>query len=787
MPGSANPYIAGSPVTGEEMFFGRKDVFDFVKQALTGQHRDHVLVLYGQRRTGKTSVLYQMHRHLESRYLCIFIDLHGLALNDLDGFIWELANHISRSLKRNYQILVPLQERSDFLTDPRGNFEVTFLDEIWSAVGDRHILLMLDEAVRLEEQVSAGKLEPEIFEYLRHLMQHHPRLNFLFSLGSGLEEMEKEYAFLFNVALYKKISFLDRQSAVELITQPVEGLYQFGSGAVERIIQITSAHPYFIQLICHSLFNYCQNQSLTTVGVEDVDAVLDETVERGLAVLKHVWEESTPVEKATLAGMGAAIGQNGVSASSNQIGEMWEKQGMAIPAGELARAIKSLISRDVIAGEAQYEFTVDLQRLWVQKYRRLEWVREEIQPAAGGWAREEPQPKPFLERAWGRRRRFVLPVLGLMVAFFACCALIYNWIFGIPTFGPAVGIIQPSQLATTPTTLEETPGASSEMTVEPSGGIVPGGAAALVSDLETLGGYVWAATDGGLVRWSLQGDAFLIHGNQIGLPDDCINTITDDPQDNLWLGCGGVAWIQPEGERVMTLGYFNRDDGLDMGVVNALSVDRQGRIWAGGGPNPGGEPPLNYFDGESHPDGLSWQSDAALNQALGDLGKELEVSSLLSSQDGSLWIGLEAGDVLRWDGESLDIFPLEAPDVQIDSEGDLRVRNMLEDQDGGLWAAAGLKGLFRFDEAVLSWSRVDIDGIEGAVRSVAQTSDSILWAGVDEVVAVSGDRGDTWTVVGEGLGHVGSLVEDSLGQVWAGSYGTGVSMYQSQSWRVLQH
>jgi hypothetical protein len=55
MPEIINPYIAGNPVTGPEMFFGREDVFEFVRQTLIGQHRNNVIVLYGQRRTGKTS------------------------------------------------------------------------------------------------------------------------------------------------------------------------------------------------------------------------------------------------------------------------------------------------------------------------------------------------------------------------------------------------------------------------------------------------------------------------------------------------------------------------------------------------------------------------------------------------------------------------------------------------------------------------------------------------------------------------------------------------------------
>ena len=87
MPDTINPYIAGNPVTGTEMFFGREDIFEFVRQTLIGRHRDNsAIVLYGQRRTGKTSVLYQMRSQLDPRYLCIFVDLHGFALESLRGF-----------------------------------------------------------------------------------------------------------------------------------------------------------------------------------------------------------------------------------------------------------------------------------------------------------------------------------------------------------------------------------------------------------------------------------------------------------------------------------------------------------------------------------------------------------------------------------------------------------------------------------------------------------------------------------------------------------------------------
>lgn len=394
-----NPYIAGNPVTGPEMFFGREDIFQFIHQALIGQHRDNVIVLYGQRRTGKTSVLYQMRSHLDARYLCILMDMHGFALEGLGGFLWELANHILRVLRRDYQMQLPSPNRVEFLADPRSFFENELLTQVWSAIGDRHLLLMLDEVVYLQEQVRTGKLEHEIFEYMRHLMQHYERLNFVFALGSGLEELAGEYAFLFNVGLYKKISFLDRNAASDLMTQPVKDFYQIEPAALERMYHITSGHPYYTQLVCHCLFNRWWQQHMSSIGVRDVNEVVDEAVERGSAVLKHVWEESTPGEKAIMTGLAATMGQYNDPVDTNAINQAWASCDVFIPQGEMAKALRSLIARDVIAGQDKYAFTVDLQRLWMQKHRRLEWVKEEIADGVREWSSDfstvkRPPPPP---------------------------------------------------------------------------------------------------------------------------------------------------------------------------------------------------------------------------------------------------------------------------------------------------------------------------------------------------------------------------------------------------------
>lgn len=403
-----NPYIAGSPVTGSEMFFGREDVFSFVQRNLTGRHRDTPIVLYGQRRTGKTSVLYQMHRHLDPRYLCIFIDLHGLNLNGVENLLWGLATSIRRGLQRDHQLSVAVPDRAMFSASPYATFETTFLDAVWSVLGEAHLVLMIDEVVRLHEEVQAGRLEGEVFDYLRHLMQHFERLNFVFSLGSGVEEMKKDYAFLFGVALYHRISFLEPAAARALVTQPSQDCYQVMPDGAEKILQITSSHPYYTQLVCHCLFDRWLRAPKPQVTSADVDAVLSEAIELGSANLTYVWEDSTPEEQAMMAGMAAAMPAGGSAATAEQIREVWHKAGVRLPAGQAASAARNLTAREVVvASNGAYSFAVDLQRLWLEKHRRLDWVKEELEEPARKWS-EEHAPG-------SRRTRMILIGSGIFV------------------------------------------------------------------------------------------------------------------------------------------------------------------------------------------------------------------------------------------------------------------------------------------------------------------------------------------------------------------------------------
>jgi hypothetical protein len=373
-----NPYIAGSPVTGAEMFFGRADVFEFVGRHLLGRHRDSPIVLYGQRRSGKTSILYQLQRHLDPAYRCVIIDLHGMQFGNVGALLHGIATAISRALAQQVTCTVPVPDLAAFVAQPLPMFEERFLDNIWAALGSDHLVLLLDEAVRLNEEVAAGHLDRAIFEYLRHLMQSYERLTFVFSISDGLEEMKKDYTFLFSSSLYHRISFLDWSAARELITDPVDGLYEVTAEAVVRILAITSGHPYYTQLICHSLFDLWSRIEKSTLTAADVDSVLPDVIELGSPNLTYVWADSTRGERALMAAMTRLARSEADAVSLVRIRKAWRDAGVKVPEWEATQAIRSLRGREVITGDDAYSFTVDLQRLWIAEHQRLEWMRQEF-------------------------------------------------------------------------------------------------------------------------------------------------------------------------------------------------------------------------------------------------------------------------------------------------------------------------------------------------------------------------------------------------------------------------
>jgi hypothetical protein len=380
-----NPYVVGIPLSaGSPMFFGREDVMTFLLEQLAAAHRNN-LVLIGPRRTGKSSLLKQLPLRLGGDFLPVYLDGQSLALDPgLPAFLHAVACEISLAMEARGWT-VPAPELSAFAINPTAEFERVFLSAVRRQLGECHLLLLLDEFEELESAARRGTLDAAIFPFLRHLMQHAQNLSVIFCGTHRLEELASDYwSVLFNISLYRRIGFLSREEAIRLIQDPVaEYGMRCDDLALEKIWRVTAGHPYFLQLICHSLVNRHNRQQRSYVTVADVNAAVEEILTTGEAHFVYLWLDSTRDQKLALYAM-SRLGGAG-SLTPKQAADELHRQGISVDADALGGAFRDLAARDIFTAHQRsdppfggaYAWKLGLLGLWVETSRSLDRILAE--------------------------------------------------------------------------------------------------------------------------------------------------------------------------------------------------------------------------------------------------------------------------------------------------------------------------------------------------------------------------------------------------------------------------
>ncbi len=382
-----NPYVVGTPLrTGSPLFFGREDLVAFIQDNLQAAHRNS-LVLVGQRRTGKTSLLKQLPARLGQEYLTVYLDGQAFGLDPgLPNFFLALATEIAFALEdRGFSIEPP--ELSQFVDSPAATFEHHFLVRVREVLGERHLLLLLDEFEEIEAAVRRGTLPDSIFGFFRHLIQHADNLSTILCGTHRLEELAADYwSMLFNISLYRHVGFLEQSEALRLIQEPVASFgMRYDDLALEKLWRVTAGHPYFLQLLCHSLVQRHNTTQRSYVTVDDVNAALAEMLARGQAHFMYLWLESTAEERLVLVALSRMLPLSGRVALA-EIVDYLAQRGVHLERSTASEALHHLALRDILKASderelalgAEYRWQFGLLGLWVEKYQPLSGVVDEV-------------------------------------------------------------------------------------------------------------------------------------------------------------------------------------------------------------------------------------------------------------------------------------------------------------------------------------------------------------------------------------------------------------------------
>jgi hypothetical protein len=416
-----NPYIIGCPVSADR-FFNREKLLEFVADNLNQGAKS--ILIYGQRRIGKSSILAELPHALRNEpFTFISLSLEGKSQKNLPEVLHELAKETLFSLEET--AWVPLVPSIAELEAEPERFVTQFLKQIHKICEQRDLVLLLDEFDTLGDYhpESAGNhLFPYLQEFISMPGHHYDFLRIVPVIGRRLEDIPTLQQ-VFHSAPMWEIRLLDRRSAKQLITEPASGILTYTPGAIEALFDLCAGHPYFTQIMGFALFSQARSCDRWTIEAEDVANVVDRAIELGGGGLAWFWDGLPIAERVVYAAAAeiAAKSSTGVEVRDGEPLELLEDRGIVLT-DCLHKAQTKLIewkfldrltSRPETVLKGTYRITIELVRRWLV---RQHGIRDEI------WELQdlEPDLKPIYEAACHARNQGKLrPAIHLYEQVFA--------------------------------------------------------------------------------------------------------------------------------------------------------------------------------------------------------------------------------------------------------------------------------------------------------------------------------------------------------------------------------
>jgi hypothetical protein len=362
-----NPYIVGVPLTEQQdIFVGRTDIVARIEQLLLDRRRPPLL-LYGQRRMGKTSLLRNLGRLLPSSIVPLFVDGQRTALaGDYPDFLTSLAREMARSAEEGRGLALPILEGEALTSHPFTRFNA-WLDEVEQTL-DAHgytiALLALDEFEMLGSALNKGRFdETDVLSMLRHMIQHRPRFKVMLAGSHTLEEFQRWAGYLINMQVIR-VGYLERDEVRQLVECPVRDFsLQYEIEASQRVLDLTRGHPALVQLLCYEIITLKNEQDAhlrRLARPADVEAAVPRALASGSFFFADIQHNQVDEAGLSLLRFMAARGEGAVTGRDALASHC---QG-----GDLDHALEGLLRRDLVeAVDGGYRFQVELIRRWFER------------------------------------------------------------------------------------------------------------------------------------------------------------------------------------------------------------------------------------------------------------------------------------------------------------------------------------------------------------------------------------------------------------------------------------
>ena len=278
----SNPYLSyagGNPIEASDskMFFGRGALVHEICEQLSRPYSGQCFVLYGQKRSGKTSVMRQIQNYLPAD--SFYTQISAQAFNyDQSILLSTFAKHI---LDKVFDVA---EDKSlDFPSLP--SYEFANSDPVLALKQISRILKKngLNWIVSVDEFTyiySNAKESAETFMHAwKALLQAHV-FNALIIGQDTMPQFKEAFPNDFCVSHDRRLNFLSEEDSAALASEPItkDGDSRYRGNSLTKIYQKTAGSPFFLQKLCSEIVKFLNKKGSSYITEADIDIISDNLV-----------------------------------------------------------------------------------------------------------------------------------------------------------------------------------------------------------------------------------------------------------------------------------------------------------------------------------------------------------------------------------------------------------------------------------------------------------------------------------------------------------------------------
>jgi tetratricopeptide (TPR) repeat protein len=293
-----NPYAdhaKSNIVESTEMFKGRNELIDKIcATLLTSKSKGYLI--YGQKRSGKSSVLWHLENNLNkskdvfaiyfSTGLSIAQDsnveanLYYVILTSIERKIRKLktsSNNVPEIGRTNLKDLLanPMLLFYERLNDIKEGFQ---LNQEWK---NKKIILIIDEFTYIYYQIKLGNI-PKTFMQNWKAFVEDGGFSLVLSGQDTMSNFISDFQNEFAMFKTERLTYLETEPARQLIEEPIwdkeKNRSRFTRNSVDKILDLTACSPFYIQIICNELVRYMNMKKKPVLTPADIDEVRDNLI-----------------------------------------------------------------------------------------------------------------------------------------------------------------------------------------------------------------------------------------------------------------------------------------------------------------------------------------------------------------------------------------------------------------------------------------------------------------------------------------------------------------------------